>query len=49
MKRSHKDTIGKYCDHLKKWIIVNTLCIDTISCEICKKEIKDKYNNNNEK
>jgi hypothetical protein len=43
--RKHKTVIGKYCCHLTKWFVVNILCINIIPCKICKKEIKDKYNN----
>jgi hypothetical protein len=41
--RKHKTTIGKYCCHLKKWFIVNILCVDTIPCDLCKKEVKDRH------
>lgn len=43
--KEHKDKVGIHCPHLKKWFVVHAICIDTITCEICKKEIKDKYNN----
>jgi hypothetical protein len=43
--KKHKTTIGKYCCHLKRWFVVNILCIDTVECEKCKNYMKDKYIN----
>lgn len=41
--KKHKTTIGKYCCHLKRWFVVNILCVDTIPCDLCKKEVKDRH------
>jgi hypothetical protein len=46
--RQHKTKIGKYCSHLARWFVVNFMCIDSIVCHICRDELKDKYNNDNE-
>lgn len=46
-KKEHKTKVGKYCNHLKKIILVSIDCINTIDCEVCKEELKSKHNSTN--